>query len=138
MPFVGAAVAVVVLRLAAAALSVPTVRRFLDRRLGGAGEETLVAMAKAWRADDAWRSYAIEQRALVGELPALAPGLGRIQVPTAVLVGDADRIVRPAIGERLAAAIPGARLVRLAGSGHLLPQQRPAAVAAAVTGVAGR
>jgi pimeloyl-ACP methyl ester carboxylesterase len=81
---------------------------------------------------DVWRSYVIEQRALVEELPTLAAGLGQIRAPTAVLVGEADRIVTPSTGEGLAAGIPGARLRRLPGVGHLLPQERPDAVAAAV------
>ena len=32
----------------------------------------------------------------------------------------------------MAAAIPGARLVRIAGAGHLSPMERPGAVAAAL------
>jgi pimeloyl-ACP methyl ester carboxylesterase len=136
LPVVGPMAAAVALRVAARGLSLPPVRRFLDRRLRGTDEESLIALANTWRMGDAWRSYVIEQRALVDELPALAPGLGRIRASTVVLVGDSDRIVRPATGERLAAAIPGARLLRVPGAGHLLPQQRPDAVAAAVADVA--
>ncbi len=41
-----------------------------------------------------------------------------IRVPTLVIHGDADEIVPYAMGERLAGAIEGARLVRVAGGRH--------------------
>ena len=44
-----------------------------------------------------------------------APAIG---VPTVVVHGDADEIVPFRMGERLAAAIPEARLVRVAGGHH--------------------
>jgi pimeloyl-ACP methyl ester carboxylesterase len=137
MPFVGATVAAVTLNLAGRALSLPLVRQYLDRHLRGTSDESLVAVANAWRAGNVWRSYIIEQRALVEELPALAAGLATIAVPTTVVVGEADRIVPPATGERLAAGIPGAGLVRVPGVGHLLPQERPDTVAAAVAALRG-
>jgi len=138
VPPVGSAVAAVVLNVAGTVLSLPAVRQFVDRRVRGTTDESLAAMADAWRAGHVWRSYVIEQRALVYELPGLGPGLAGVRAPTSVLVGGADRIVPPATGERLAAGIPGARLVSVAGVGHLLPRERPDAVAAAVRDVSGR
>lgn len=44
-----------------------------------------------------------------------APGIG---IPTVVIHGDADEIVPFAMGERLAGAIPGASLLRIAGGRH--------------------
>ena len=47
--------------------------------------------------------------------------LGRIQVPTLCLHGTQDKIVPFSHGQKLAAAIPGARLVAFEGGGHGLP-----------------
>jgi 3-oxoadipate enol-lactonase len=49
------------------------------------------------------------------------PGL---RVPTLVLTGDRDRLVPAENSRRLAAAIPGARLVLLPGAGHCFPLER--------------
>jgi 3-oxoadipate enol-lactonase len=48
-----------------------------------------------------------------------------IDVPVLVVVGEEDTMTPPADAEELAAAIPAARLVRLAGAGHLTPLERP-------------
>jgi pimeloyl-ACP methyl ester carboxylesterase len=48
-----------------------------------------------------------------------------IAVPTVVVHGDIDAVVPFAEGEYLASAIPGARLVRLAGAGHAPTITRP-------------
>jgi pimeloyl-ACP methyl ester carboxylesterase len=48
------------------------------------------------------------------------PRLGEIAVPTVVMVGTADRTTPPSHSRRLAAGIPGARLVSVPGAGHLL------------------
>lgn len=45
--------------------------------------------------------------------------LGRLSVPTLVVHGTADPVVRFANGEHLAGAIPGAQLVAYPGVGHL-------------------
>jgi pimeloyl-ACP methyl ester carboxylesterase len=47
--------------------------------------------------------------------------LAQLQVPTVVLHGDADPLLRPSAARRTATAIPGARLVILPGVGHDLP-----------------
>jgi pimeloyl-ACP methyl ester carboxylesterase len=133
---VGSAVAAVTLNAAARALSFPLVRRRLDGLLRGTTDEGLAAIAESWRRGDAWRSFVIEQRALLDELALLAPGLSTISVPVTVVIGEADHIVPAATGERLAAAIPGARLVRVARAGHLLSHEQPGAVAAAIASAA--
>jgi pimeloyl-ACP methyl ester carboxylesterase len=48
--------------------------------------------------------------------------LAGLRVPTLVLHGDADPLVRPAGGRATAAAIPGAKLVTYPGMGHDLPR----------------
>jgi pimeloyl-ACP methyl ester carboxylesterase len=45
-----------------------------------------------------------------------------IGAPTVVIHGTRDRMVRPSGGRATAAAIPGARLVTIAGMGHDLPR----------------
>lgn len=49
------------------------------------------------------------------------PGLAGVRVPTLVLHGAADPLIRPAGGRATAAAVPGARLVVYPGMGHDLP-----------------
>lgn len=58
--------------------------------------------------------------------------LPRIALPTLVLVGEEDNLTPPARSEFLASSIPGARLVRIPGAGHLTPMERPGAVAGAL------
>jgi len=58
--------------------------------------------------------------------------LSEIAIPTLVVVGEEDALTPPAESEAMASAIPGARLVRIAGAGHLTPMERPGAVAAAL------
>lgn len=58
--------------------------------------------------------------------------LREIQIPALVLVGEQDVLTPPALSEKMAAAIAGARLVRVPSSGHLTPMERPGAVAGAL------
>ena len=53
-------------------------------------------------------------------------------LPTLVLHGVDDRLVRPAYGRELAQGIPGARLVEIPDAGHLLATDAEDAVATAV------
>ena len=48
------------------------------------------------------------------------PRLAEIQVPTAVMVGTADRSTPRGHAERLAAGVPGARLIMVPEAGHML------------------
>ncbi|MEU6484936.1 4-carboxymuconolactone decarboxylase [Streptomyces sp. NPDC046887] len=54
--------------------------------------------------------------------------LGRIGVPTLVLVGSDDRVTGPAEARTLVAGIPDARLAVVPGASHLAPVEQPAAV----------
>jgi pimeloyl-ACP methyl ester carboxylesterase len=49
--------------------------------------------------------------------------LGRIKVPTLVIHGNKDRLVRPSGGRATARAIPGARLMVVDRMGHDLPER---------------
>ncbi|MGW0550079.1 bifunctional 3-oxoadipate enol-lactonase/4-carboxymuconolactone decarboxylase PcaDC [Streptomyces altiplanensis] len=54
--------------------------------------------------------------------------LGRIGIPTLVLVGSEDQVTGPAEARTLVAGIPDARLALVPGASHLAPVEQPAAV----------
>ena len=72
-----------------------------------------------------------QQRAIIGR-PDSRSGLGAIGCPTLVLVGDGDQLTPPQLSAELADGIPGARLVVVAGSGHLSPLDQPEQVTKAL------
>jgi 3-oxoadipate enol-lactonase len=57
----------------------------------------------------------------------LQPGLVAITAPTLVVTGEHDPVVPPESGEALAAAIPGARHVAIAGAAHIANVEQPEA-----------
>jgi pimeloyl-ACP methyl ester carboxylesterase len=61
-----------------------------------------------------------------------------IRVPTVVIHGAKDRMVRPSGGRATAAAIPGAQLVMVDGMGHDLPRGAWDRIVDAITANAGR
>jgi pimeloyl-ACP methyl ester carboxylesterase len=78
-----------------------------------------------------------DPRALAGDLAAcrafdVEGELGRVAVPTLVVLGEDEDPEQRARGERLAERIAGARLARIAGAGHMVPLEQPAALASAV------
>jgi pimeloyl-ACP methyl ester carboxylesterase len=72
-----------------------------------------------------------QQQAIIGRVDS-RPGLGAIGCPTLVLVGDGDQLTPPELSVEIAGAIPGARLVVVAGSGHLTPLDQPEEVTKAL------
>jgi pimeloyl-ACP methyl ester carboxylesterase len=71
-----------------------------------------------------------EQLAADGVMERLDDQLGSIDVPAVVIQGDGDELVKPAVGRRLAAELPRARLVEVPG-GHMVPLVHPQVVAQA-------
>lgn len=67
---------------------------------------------------------------------AALAALGR--APAVVLVGDRDRLVAPGLAAELAAGIPGAEVITVAGAGHVLILERPDIVTDAITGLLDR
>ena len=59
--------------------------------------------------------------------------LPRIAAPTVLIAGEGDAVAPPRTMQRMADAIPGARLIVVAGAGHLAHLERPAAFATALT-----
>lgn len=55
----------------------------------------------------------------MAERPDSTPTLAAISVPTLIVVGEEDAITPPADAERMAGAIKGARLVKLANAAHM-------------------
>ena len=74
-----------------------------------------------------------QQAAILGR-PDSRPDLPGLRLPTLVAVGEADALTPPALAAEIAAAIPGARLHRIPGCGHLPPLEAPAAVTALLRG----
>jgi pimeloyl-ACP methyl ester carboxylesterase len=64
--------------------------------------------------------------------PKLRGRLGRINIPTLVVWGDSDRIVKPDYGRAYAQAIPGARFTLIKDAGHYPYLEQPEAFDAAV------
>ena len=78
-----------------------------------------------------WRPVTIPgtRRAALAAIRSSARGyehaLERIHIPTLIVWGLEDRLLPVADGHRLAAAIPGARLVVLPGAGHIPQEETP-------------
>ena len=66
--------------------------------------------------------------------PSVYDELSRITAPTLVLVGEEDTVTVPAKAERIAAAITGAKLVRVPRAGHILTLEQPQAATRAISG----
>ena len=70
------------------------------------------------------KMWTIRRELMKGPPEPAMPRLESVRVPTLVLIGDKDELQRePA--ELLAARIPGARIVRVPGGGHLLNLTSP-------------
>jgi pimeloyl-ACP methyl ester carboxylesterase len=57
-----------------------------------------------------------------------------VKVPTTVIIGERDMMTPARAGKALAAAIPTARTVVLAGAGHMMMSERPDELLAAIRG----
>jgi 3-oxoadipate enol-lactonase len=85
------------------------------RTLGQQRPETVIAGLEALR-----------------DRPDRRPELSQITCPTTIVVGAADALTPPAEARAMAEAISGARLVELAGAGHMANLEAPEAFSAAV------
>jgi pimeloyl-ACP methyl ester carboxylesterase len=58
--------------------------------------------------------------------------LARLEAPALVMFGTRDRFVRPLQAERLAALLPDGQCELIEGAGHVIPEEAPEQVNAAV------
>ncbi len=64
--------------------------------------------------------------------------LSALTAPTLLIAGSQERMTSPKVAKAVQAAIPGAWLVRIEGSGHALMAERPDAVLDALIGFLAR
>ena len=62
----------------------------------------------------------------------LDPELGAVRAPTLAIAAERDHLCPPRAAEIIAAAIPGARVEVVAGSGHQVEVERPAELSRAI------
>jgi 2-hydroxymuconate-semialdehyde hydrolase len=132
LPGLGTAALAVLRRLPAAARRV--LGRTLAPGLAPAGLERYLATLLR---PDGPRGLGTLLRAV--DLTAAETALHRLATsgqPALLLWGEHDHLLGLAYARRLAAALPAATLVAVAGSGHLLPQERPERVAEEVAAFA--
>jgi pimeloyl-ACP methyl ester carboxylesterase len=111
----------------------PTTREeYLDRQV----QAILTWGSPEWIDEDrirAWQGEAFDrcfhpagqtrQMAAIVTAPSRTEALAKVEVPTLVIHGTADRLVDPSGGVRTAEAVPGARLELIEGMGHDYPPQ---------------
>jgi pimeloyl-ACP methyl ester carboxylesterase len=134
-PLVGGLVAWTVLHLGKPALS-RRARRLVLARQHLADQPYALASGLAMRHRAVWRSFLLEQRALIRELPDVERSLGRIGQPTTIISGDRDPVIPKATPAALQRRIAGATSHRITG-GHDLQLRQPDVVADLVAGFAG-
>jgi pimeloyl-ACP methyl ester carboxylesterase len=83
------------------------------------------------------RTFIIEQRALMDELPAVTAALGSVKVPVEVVSGDWDLVVPPRAAVALARALPRAQLTMVPRAGHFVARDAPETLAAVIRRSAG-
>ena len=66
------------------------------------------------------RTFVAEQRALLDEMPVVGAALDRVPVPTAVVAGEWDLVVRPASGRTLARPSRAPNWWSWTGAGHFV------------------
>lgn len=92
---------------------------------------------------DSWRTMAVEigpvafvaQLAAVRGRPDSRADLASIRCPTAVVHGTGDRLITPDNAAEISDGVPGAQLTLVPDAGHMIAQEQPRAVEAAVRGL---
>ena len=103
------------------ALSIPATRAFLDACTAAPlpREHADLMLAVNARVSPATR------RAMLGWVCDFDGLLASVKLPTLVIHGERDAVVRPESGERIAGMVPGARLEIVAGAGHCVFLEQP-------------
>jgi pimeloyl-ACP methyl ester carboxylesterase len=95
------------------------------------GDPSARELVRQMASETGAEAFIRQQQAIMGRVDS-RPGLGAIDRPTLVLVGDCDQLTPPELSAEIAGGIPGARLVVVAGSGHLTPLDQPEEVTKAL------
>ncbi len=106
------------------------VKELFGKSTRASSDPTQQAMLKEWTAKLASRPKNVA-RALLGVMnrPEFSKDeLARIQCPTLIIAGDDDTAQPLIVSERMAQAIPNARLVRIPACGHSSSLEQPDAV----------
>jgi pimeloyl-ACP methyl ester carboxylesterase len=123
---------------AAAELTVAFAREITGSPAYPVDVEAALDLARRSAARDAgWLTAGRGQTAAVRTAPDLRAELSRVTVPTLVVHGDADVVIRPEGGAATAAAVPGAALWVVPGLGHELPRPLWAPIADRIAALAG-
>jgi len=80
-----------------------------------------------------WRSFLIEQRALVHELAGLTASLADVGQPALLIADPADTLIPVSTTYQLAAALPDAHVQLVSHIGHHLPRRAAPQIATAIT-----
>jgi pimeloyl-ACP methyl ester carboxylesterase len=91
----------------------------------------LRALLRAMADDTGAAAFVRQAQAIIGRADS-RPTLATIRCPTLVLLGEADQASPPDRSAAIAEGIAGARLVTIAGSGHMPTLERPDDVNAAL------
>jgi pimeloyl-ACP methyl ester carboxylesterase len=105
----------------------PEVNDFLWPYLVDAGRQkdaSLRAEIDKMAEETGAEAFVRQQRAIIGRADS-RPTLGAIACPTLVIVGDSDQLTPPAHADEIAKGIAGAKLVTLAGCGHMSTMEKP-------------
>jgi len=88
---------------------------------------------RSWHPDGVGR-----QLAAIAAAPDRTPELRKLSVPTLVVHGMQDKLVRPSGGTATAAAVPGSRLLMFPDMGHDIPMNRCGEIVDAIVANAAR
>ncbi len=83
------------------------------------------------------RTFMIEQRALMDELPTVMAALGSVEAPAEVVSGEWDLVVPPRAAVTLARAIPRSQLTMVPRAGHFVARDAPDTLASVIRRSAG-
>ena len=105
----------------------PLIRELLDRSVADPANmpDPLVARYLAPYVGQEGLNHLLTLARSVTDEDMLDVELGQLDCPTLIIWGDQDPFVGPKLADSLADTIPGSRLVRLPGTGRLVPEEAP-------------
>jgi pimeloyl-ACP methyl ester carboxylesterase len=105
----------------------PLIRELLERSVADPANmpDALVARYLAPYVGQDGLNHLLALARSVTDTDMLDVELGQLDCPTLIVWGDQDPFVGPKLADRLADTIPGSRLVRLPGTGRLVPEEAP-------------